>query len=272
MVFAYRGAGALDYCPVRYGNSRLLFRGPARPLDPPYCAVVGGTETYGKFVADPYPALVERQTGLTVVNLGCLNAGPDVFLNDPGVLELMAGAAVSVVQVIGAHNLTNRFYAVHPRRNDRFLRAEPELQALFPDVDFTEFHFTRHMLRTLRAAGGGRFAQVSAELRRVWVERMTRLVGAAGGKVVLLWLADHAPENRPRQLRDPYLVEPGMLAALRPAVTTYVEVVFSSSALTQGLAGMSFSPLEQLAATQVPGPAAHAEAAAALAPVIAALR
>ena len=76
---------------------------------------------------------------------------------------------MTVVQVMGAQNLTNRFYTVHPRRNDRFLRAAPDLQALYPEVDFTEFHFTRHLLRTLRWSSADRFEVVAEELRAVWV-------------------------------------------------------------------------------------------------------
>ena len=108
MAYAYPGDGALDYFPCRYGMSKLLFRGPHRELDGPFCAVLGGTETYGKFVADPYPALVEQMTGLRMVNLGCINAGPDVFLNEPAVIEIAALARATVVQVLGAQNLTNR--------------------------------------------------------------------------------------------------------------------------------------------------------------------
>ena len=53
---------------------------------------VGGTETYGKFVADPYPALIER-IGLPVVNFGCVNAGIDVFVSEPTMIDAASGAA-----------------------------------------------------------------------------------------------------------------------------------------------------------------------------------
>ncbi len=59
-------------------------------LTAPYGVVIGGTETYGKFVPDPYPALIEARMGLQMVNLGCLNAGPDVFLNEPEVFAIAA--------------------------------------------------------------------------------------------------------------------------------------------------------------------------------------
>ena len=59
------------------------------------------------------------------------------------------GRPLTVVQVMGANYLSNRFYSVHPRRNDRFLRASTVMQAIFNDVDFSDFTFTRHMLGAL---------------------------------------------------------------------------------------------------------------------------
>ncbi len=275
MAYAYPGDGALDYFPCRYGTSKLLFRGPPRALDQRYCAVLGGTETYGKFVSDPYPALVERATGLRMVNLGCVNAGPDVFLNDAVVLDIVARAEMAVVQVLGAQNLTNRYYAVHPRRNDRFLRAEPLLQSLYPEVDFTEFHFTRHMLRSLHVAGPVRFKLLAQELRACWLARMAALLARLSGRAVLLWLADRPPADQghdPNALRDPILIDAAMIATVRGMAADYVEVAISAEARAAGVAGMAFSPLDRLAAAEVPGPAAHREVAAALAPRLLRLR
>jgi hypothetical protein len=271
MAFEHPGDGALDYFPCRYGKSKLLFRGPRRALDGPYCTVLGGTASYGKFVPYPYPALVEAATGMPVVNLGCVNAGPDVYLNDPEILDVAARAQVTVLQVLGAANLTNRFYAVHPRRNDRFLSAYPLLATMYRDVDFTEFNFTRHMLLSLQTAGPERFALVAEELRAAWVARMQALIMAISGPVLLLWMSDRPPgppEARPDLARDPLLVDRDMLTTLRPMVAGYVEAVISAEARAQGVAGMAFGPLDRPAAAQVPGPAAHREAAAALMPLL----
>jgi hypothetical protein len=269
MAFEHPGGGALTYFPCRYGNSKLLFRGPQRALDRPYCAVLGGTASYGKFVPFPYPALVEAATGTPVVNLGCVNAGPDVYLNDPEILAIAGRAEVTVLQVLGATNLTNRFYAVHPRRNDRFLWAEPLLRSMYRDVDFTEFNFTRHMLLSLQAAGQERFGLVVEELRSAWVARMTALVTAVSGPVVLLWWSDRPPPpsgSAPDLNRDPLLVDRDMLSAILALADDYVEVVTSAEARAQGVDGMAFAPLDRPAASLVPGPAAHREAAAALLP------
>ena len=64
MAYEKLGHSPLDYMPCRYGASKLLFRGPRRVLEAPYVACLGGTETYGKFIEAPFPALIEAQTGV----------------------------------------------------------------------------------------------------------------------------------------------------------------------------------------------------------------
>ncbi len=269
MTFAFPGEMSLDYLPCRYGRSNLLMRGPRRDLSAPYAAVLGGGETYGKFVARPFPALAEAALGAPVVNLGVLNSGPDAWSQDPALIDIAARARVTVVQVTGAQNLTNRFYAVHPRRNDRFLRASPLLASIFREVDFTEFHFTRHLLQSLHQTSPQKFALLADELRAAWVARMRALLPRLGRKVVLLWMADHAPDATGDAPADePMLVNRPMIEALRPAVADVVEVVYSPEARAQGLDGMVYPALAEAAARAMPGPVQHAEVAEALRPVL----
>lgn len=267
MAYVFPGAGAPDYFPCRYGTSKLLFRGPRRTLEPPYCAALGSTLTYGKFVTRPYPTLVEAATGLQVVNLGCINAGPDVFVNEPAVISIAARAKVCVVQVMGAVNLSNRFYTVHPRRNDRFLTALPPLRSLFREVDFTEFHFTRHMLQALLSVAPERFAIVADELRAVWTRQMQAMLTVLDRRAVLLWVSDRAPGApiaRPDLNRDPALVDRDMIEAILPLSRDILTVVISPEAQARGIHGMDFGPMDGPAARHVPGPAVHREVAAAL--------
>ncbi len=268
MAFVHPGDGALDYYPCRYGMSKLLFRGPQRAVSGGYCVALGGTETYGKFVPVPYPALLEQRLGVPVINLGCVNAGPDVYLNDSAVLDVAAGAQVAMVQVVGAQNLTNRYYAVHPRRNDRFLSASPLMRQMFREVDFTEFHFTRHMLQSLQAVGPDRFEILAEELRAAWVQRMKALLTRLPRARVLVWLGDHPPLRAglsPDLHRDPILVDAEMIAALMPYVSAYAEHVGGA---VQSTAGMVFAPMEEPAAQGLPGPAVHQALATTLAPVL----
>lgn len=271
MICERLGEAALDYLPCRYGTSKLLFRGPRRRLEGKYCAVLGGTETYGKFIERPYPALLEAASGHAMVNFGCMNAGTDVFLNDSAVIEACARARLTIIQITGAHNSSNRYYAVHPRRNDRFLRASPLLKAIYCEVDFTEFHFTRHMLSTLLRRSPERFAVIAEELQSAWVARMKQLLGRTDGKTILLWMSGHAPPAvRPATGlgNDPLLVSKSMLDAIRDTATEVVEVTYSDKARAGGLDGMVFAPLDEPAARETPGPLMHEEVAKALMPVV----
>jgi hypothetical protein len=273
-MYDHHSAAALDYSPCRYGAPHLLFRGPERPLSGAYCAMLGGTETYGKYIERPFPQLVEDETGCTVVNLGLVNAGIDVFAGEDAVRQVSDRARVTVVQVLGAQNMSNRFYTVHPRRNDRFVKASALLQTMYREVDFTEFHFTRHMLSTLQAVSAERFAFLLDELKAAWLRRMRHLAGRMPGRTVLLWLSERSPDQAPRGAGlglDPLFVDRAMVDAVRPLFTEYVEVVASPRARCSGVDGMIFPPLEQPAAARLPGPVVHGEAAEALAPVVARL-
>lgn len=267
MAYAFPGEGALDYFPCNYGTSRLTFRGPRRSLERPYVAFLGGAETYGKYVPDPFADLVEDELGFASINLGCINAGPDVYLAEPEVIRIAQGAEAVVLQIMGAANLSNRYYSVHPRRNDRFIAATPLLSTLFREVDFTEFNFTRHMLTTLEATSKERFEIVAEDLRQTWLARMADLLGQLPARTVLLWMSDGPP--MPNTLRrglkeDPVLVDRAMVAEIIPKARAYVEAVTSALARQASLDGMAFAALEALAAAALPGPSVHREVAAKL--------
>lgn len=266
--------GGLSYAPCRYGMSRIFFRGPRRRLDSPYVAFIGGTETYGKFIGQPVPDLVEKELGETCVNLGCVNGGVDAFVNDPTIMAICHDAEVTVVQVMGANYLSNRFYSVHPRRNDRFLRASTVMQAIYNEVDFADFTFTRHMLGALYARSPDRFDIVVQELREAWVARMKNMLGQIGPRSILLWFSKEKMDDTPWDERmnamqaDPLFITGSMMDALRPLVREIVVANPSDVALAQGTKGMFFPPSHAKAAGEMLSVAAHYEAAAKLTPAL----
>lgn len=267
MAFEHISGGTLDYFPYRLGRSRLMFRGPRPRIDGAFAAILGGSETYGKFVASPYPALVEARLGLPVVNFGCMHAGVSAFSDEDAVLAACAEAEVTVIQIMGAANMSNRLYTVHPRRNDRFLKASAALRALYPQVDFTDYNFTRHLLTALDAADAAAFAAVRDELREAWLGRMRLLLRRIGGRVVLLWMSARRPDQDGASPagRDPLFIDGALIGALAEDVADVVEVVASDAALAERLEGKVFAPIEAPAAIEVPGPLFHAEVADALA-------
>jgi len=266
------GQNALDYLPCRYGTSSVPFRGPKRDLGGEYAAFIGGTEVYGRFIEQPFPVLLEQQLRTSCVNLGVPNAGIDVFAHDAAVGQALKQAQVTVVQVLGAHNLTNKYYAVHPRRNDRFISASSLLQSIYPEVDFADFHYTKHLVSRLSALSPERFAPVRAELQRAWVARMRLLLGRIKGASVVLWFARDRPRGADPDVIDPHndplLVNREMLRKVALEATALVEVVVSDAAQQAQTEGMIFDDLEAPAAAQMLNPMAHTEAVGALAPVL----
>jgi hypothetical protein len=260
--------GGIDYDVCRYGASRVTCRGPRRQLNEKYVSCLGGSETFGQFIEKPYSDILESQINMACVNFGVPNGGLDVFLNEPEIMNAASKAAVSVVVLPGAQNVSNRMYKVHPRRNDRFLRPSPQLAQMFPQIDFTEFHFTRHLLLALQEAAPDVFPDVIDEVRYAWAARVRSVISQLRGRVVLLWLP--RPESEVDEItgRDPLFITQGMVDELRSRVIDVVSVHPSQESLTKGTREMIFSDFEEGAARELPNPTFHADIANALEPAI----
>ncbi|NNE86457.1 MAG: hypothetical protein HKN27_00140 [Silicimonas sp.] len=203
-----------------------------------------------------------------VVNLGVRHAGVSLFASERWVLECASGADVAIMQVLGAGNMSNRLYSVHSRRNDRFLAVSPALKEIFPDVDFTEFSFIRHLLKSLSERSQTAFEVMVEELRFAWLQRMRRVLSMIETDVVLLWMSDRAPaapSDWP-QGPEPLFVTKAMVDDLAGEVSATVEVV----AGTEGdrLEGKTYAARERGAALTAPCPHHHAKAAERLSEVI----
>lgn len=257
--------GGLNYYPCRYEGSRSVFRGPQVPIDGPFTAVIGGSEVYGRFVEDPFTDQLAERTGRHVVNLGLPNAGLDAFILDEGLMKILARAEVVVVQAMGAQNMSNRYYTVHPRRNDRFLKPSKQLARLYHEVDFSDFSFTRHMLSTLRRTSPQRFSLVVEELRAAWIARMQLLFSRLPGQRVLLSLegtADHGLGP------DPLFVDHEMMQALEPSIDKAVQCDLTDLEDAPDLSEMIFSDRDRPAAERSLTPAGHERIADALTRVV----
>jgi hypothetical protein len=263
---------SIQYDLCRYEGTKLLFRGPPKRFDEPYVAALGGTETFGPFVNDPYPNLLENWLEQPVVNLGVRHAGVSLFAAERWMLERASEADITVLQVLGAGNMSNRLYSVHSRRNDRFLAVSPVLKDMFPDVDFTEFSFVRHLLQSLSDKSQSSFDVMIDELRFAWLQRMRRVLSMIETDVILLWMSDRTPASPSSwpQGPEPLFVTKKMIDELAGSVSASIEVV----AGTEGdrLEGKTFAERDRGAALTAPCPRHHAQVAERLSHVIGDLR
>jgi hypothetical protein len=250
-----------------YPGSGLRFRGPATDVAAPHILCLGGTETFGRFIAEPYPALLAAKLDRPVTNMAVAGAGLDVSTGDGAIQAAIKTATAIVLQVTGAQGLGNRLYTVHPRRNDRFVKASDTLRTIYRDVDFTEFHFTRHMLDHLKALSPERFEILRDELQSAWQKRMLRFLENAPAPVHLLWLAQRDPDMPEPEHglgEEPLFVTRAMLEQVAGKAASLSIVTPETDAADLATCGMFFAAGEAAAARAVPGPRAHEAACEAL--------
>jgi hypothetical protein len=233
-----------------------------------YISFLGGSETYGKFVEKPFVEIVEREKGIPCANFSAVNAGVDAFVHDPSLMGLCNNAQTTVIQVMGAQNMSNRYYLVHARRNDRFLKASTLLRAIYREVDFSEFSFTRHMLTTLKSVSPQRFAAIEMELRAAWVARMELMLRQINGRCILLWLREPQPElfSTADLGPEPLFLDAPLVSRLKGMVDEIVEVDIANE--RGQLDGMVYSAMEAPAAQEMIGPFTHRKIAARLLKVL----
>ncbi|WP_281708959.1 DUF6473 family protein [Phaeobacter italicus] len=263
MSYELKSATALAGEPCSYAGSKLLVRGPARDLTEPYLAFIGGTEVFGRFVEVPFVAEAEAQLGQTCVNLGSVNAGVDSFLSDDALLGIAHGAETTVLQVLGAQNISNGYYKVHPRRNDRFLCAHAPLRELYPEIDFTEYHFNKHLLGALRSCCKTRYETVRDHLQSTWIDRMGELIAEIEGNVVLLWV-QYDLDQQSLFGHEPALVDRPMVDSLRAQVDGVIEIPVHTAREAADIEGMFYGQMDLASAQRMIGPKEHQRIAAEL--------
>lgn len=180
------GVRAPDDAPVSFSGGRLRFRGPAPDLNRPVAAFVGGSDTYGAGVDDPFANRVARTLGLQCLNLGVPQAGPGVMLNEPQVLELTKIARHVVLQLPSVRNVSTEFVQVHPRRNDRIVRILPALHRAVPGQNWVNVHFTGHLDQILADRAPQVYAALVKARSRLWLGQMRAILAQLPSGTIIL--------------------------------------------------------------------------------------
>lgn len=238
-----RDAHLVDYQLWQLPGGTDALRGPA-PTDlraGSYIACVGAAQTFGCFVDQPWPRLVERDLGVPTLNLGVAGAGPACFLQPP-FPELIANARAVVFQVLSGRSADCSAFASYGRerltvRTDgRVLGADAAWrEALEADLVGWRQPLLRGLLnRWLACRGRQVVRQLVQETREDWQARFHDLLALTKAPKVLLWWSRRPPHHRPRfhsvpaMFGDyPHLIDAPMVAALAARCDAYVECVTS---------------------------------------------
>ena len=131
--------------------------------------------------------MLEREMGMPVLNLGVQHSGAGFYTEDDAIHEIIENAQVVFVEAPSVVNQSNPFYCVHPRRNDRFVTALGPLFDLFPEADFVECHFTKHLITKLITIDAARAEIVFRTLQYEWVRNLTIMRARWRAKTVVNW-------------------------------------------------------------------------------------
>jgi hypothetical protein len=217
--YAISDAPGFDYRIAEVpGIPGLVFRGPVPEPGQPFVACVGGAQTFGRFVAEPFPVLLARGLGMPVLNLGLGGAGPR-FAGSPEVLAVLSRASAVVVQCFAGRSASNSLFDAGAGRNSgRCLRTGRWLR-------FEEF------LREVRARDDlGLLQRVVHETREDWAVGMRHIARSLSMPTVLAWMSARSPEYTIRWDSDhgvlntyPQLIDLQVIERVRPEFTAYCE-------------------------------------------------
>ena len=265
-------AHLMDYQVYRLPGVNALFRGPPVESDE-YVACIGAAQTFGRFVQEPFPALLSKALDIDVLNLGHGGKGPSFHLGTEGVMDYVNRAKLVVVQILSGRSQSNSLFTL-----DRHgMYGTSRGQKMSAD----------NFYNWLLEQDAETIAEVVAETRANYVASMKKLLDAIKPPKILFWFSVRTPKYDERHEPPawrlfgefPQLVNAEMVAELRGHADRYVECV-SRNGLPQNIVDRNGAPAEFLSHmksptepvmsgenTYYPSPEMHVEAAALLAPV-----
>tara|TARA_R110002072_G_scaffold46591_13_gene129294 strand:+ start:14358 stop:15263 length:906 start_codon:yes stop_codon:yes gene_type:complete len=237
-----RDAAIVDYQLWQPAPDGRWLRGP-RPdqlVPGSYFACVGAAQTFGCFVARPWPTLLQQQLGLPALNLGIAGAGPALFRND-ALLQLLRGARFVVYQVMSGRSADCSRFATggHERvtlPDGRQLGAGAAWSELLQqDLRGINNPVLRGIKNRLCAAFGRKhIRRLVAETQSNWSSDFRALIKDVARPSALLWFSKRTPQHRPRYHslealfgEFPQLIDATMVRSLAAEADHYVECVTS---------------------------------------------
>lgn len=244
--------------------------------EPPDVVCIGSAATLGRFVDRPFPQILAETLGAKVGNYGYGGARPETYLAQPGVLQRMASADLTILEFMSARGMENRFFMPRSLYDLRVLlrpewRQHPAFAHLGAGAHFIDRIWNPALERIPEEA-----VAAAAESVEAYERDFVRLAEQARN-VVLLWFSQRAPDEADADAMPysfPHLLGRKSferLSARFPAVT-----VVSTRGLPQPLLNRRTGEPEPLVGsatptvnTYYPSPEMHEEAAEALRPVVA---
>lgn len=218
--YQQRDAELVDYQLYRCGDKNHLFRGPQPDIrsEKTYFTCIGAAQTFGCFCEKPFPELLAETHQTPVMNLGFGGAGPEFFLRDDVLIDIVNGGRFVILQVMSGRSASNHLLRSDGQEQLRYL---PTGELMHSEPAWA------HILRT---EGTAVTQQLLEETRDNWLHTHIELLRKISVPVLLFWFSPRTPEYTDR-FDDihgffsafPQFVNRRMIDALQPRVAAYVE-------------------------------------------------
>lgn len=242
----------IDYDLWRVDGLDSDLRGPQPDLvRGQYAVAIGAAQTFGRFVKHPYPELLSERIGFPVVNLGFSGAGPSFFLQRSHLLKGINDARFVIVQMMSGRSISNSRFEVQKNQGVVVDRGQPGSRPLFAETAYRSL---------LHEGTDDVAARLRAEIRWRYIQENLNLLAAIKPPKILLYFSVRPPAYK-EHLKDlagywggfPHFVNQGVIDALRPHASHYVECV-TSAGLPQPLFDRNTGePVEMWPEAQFPG-------------------
>ena len=135
--------------------------------------------------------MLEREMSTLIHNLGAQHSGAVLYTEDDAIHEIIENAQVVFMKAPSVVNQSNPFYRVCPRRNDRFVTALGPLYDLFPEADFVECHFAKHLITKLITIDAALADIVFCTLQDEWLRDLTIMRALWRARTVVHWYKNY---------------------------------------------------------------------------------
>jgi hypothetical protein len=207
-----------------------LFRGPKFNPSRPYVACIGAAQTFGRFCARPFPALLSERFSIQFLNLGVGGAGPRLF-DSPQYLEWLNRAELVIVQVLSGRSEGNSLFDNSETGGLVGVRVEDNKTMRFEDF----------LCELLKTGSPDQIRRVVRETRENYVRNSVSLLKHIQRPKVLFWFSNRSPDYQEDLSSTekilaafPQLVNRAMMDEIRAYCDVYIECV-SASGIPQQL-------------------------------------
>ncbi|MBN1768121.1 MAG: hypothetical protein JW842_06380, partial [Prolixibacteraceae bacterium] len=99
----------IDYNLYHLPKIKHPLRGPAnnKLKKNNYICCIGAAQTFGCYVDEPYPYLIQKELNISTLNLGFSGAGPSFFLNKKHYLRYINNGKFAILQVLSGRSESN---------------------------------------------------------------------------------------------------------------------------------------------------------------------